>query len=103
MDTPFVDPADQEENVRTLNGETTQEMRSMVLAHLITGIMRSFLVLMLLLAGLYVYLYLLYRCIHKRPLNGDTTQEMRSMVLAHFDYRFFQYLTYFSYFIAGLY
>jgi hypothetical protein len=37
MDTPFVDPADREENVRTLNASTPQDNRAAVLAHLISG------------------------------------------------------------------
>ena len=37
MDTPFVDPADPNENVCSLSPETSQEYRSKVLAHLITG------------------------------------------------------------------
>ena len=37
MDTPFVDPADKEENVRSLNVSTPQDNRAAVLAHLISG------------------------------------------------------------------
>lgn len=37
MDTPFVDPADQDENVRSLNSDTPTENRASVIAHLITG------------------------------------------------------------------
>lgn len=37
MDTPFVDPADRDENVQSLSVETPQENRASVLAHLITG------------------------------------------------------------------
>ena len=38
MDTPFVDPADTEENIRSLNTDTSSESRATILAHLITGI-----------------------------------------------------------------
>ena len=37
MDAPFVDPADKDENVRSLNADTPRENRASVLAHLITG------------------------------------------------------------------
>ena len=39
MDTPFVDPADEDENVRSLSKDTTQEGRATVIAHLITGVL----------------------------------------------------------------
>lgn len=37
MDTPFVDLADRDENIRSLGVETSQKNRSAVLSHLITG------------------------------------------------------------------
>jgi hypothetical protein len=37
MDAPFVDPADRDENVRSLNSDTPTGNRASVIAHLITG------------------------------------------------------------------
>ena len=37
MDTPFVDPADPNENVQSLSTDTSQENRANIIAHLITG------------------------------------------------------------------